>query len=156
MSNVVLKQDAAELRPQDLAVLAQPVAPVPAEANDNPPSEARQQPEPRTFELPPAVWALMVACYALFLLALLGATGGAHAALAIAVSATYVAMFFGTARVIMRQAQPQPSSPIQRADSVLNTAYGPLARGEVYCQVLIVPAAVAFFGAAIALIVAFV
>ena len=124
------------------------------EANDNEVVAAPQQPEARMFELPANVWRAMIACYAVFLLALLGATGGAHAAFAIFISAVYVAMFFGTARTMLRQSPPQPSSALERRGAVLQTAYGPLARNEVYGQVLIVPAAVAFFGIGIAVIAA--
>jgi hypothetical protein len=124
------------------------------EANDNETIAAPQQPEARMFELPSNIWRAMIACYAIFLIALLGATGGAHAGFAIAISAIYVAMFFGTARVMLRQSSPQPRSALERRGAVLQTAYGPLARAEVYGQVLIVPAAVAFFGVGIAVIAA--
>lgn len=119
------------------------------EANDNVRFLA---PESRLFELPSAVWITMIGSYVVFLLALLGATGGASAAFAIAISATYVAMFFGTARALLRQAPAQADSPLQRSGAVLQTAFGPLSRREVYGQVLIVPVAVAFFGIAIAII----
>lgn len=122
------------------------------EANDNEIVLAPQQPEPRMFEMPAVIWRAMVACYAVFLLALLGATGGAHATFAIVISAIYVTMFFGTARVMLREARPQPRSPLDRRGAVLQTIYGPLTRREVYGQVLIVPAAIAFFGIAIAVL----
>lgn len=128
------------------------LVPLPAlEANDNEASTP-QQPESRMFELPASVWGAMIVCYAIFLTALLGATGGPHAAFAIAISVIYVTMFFGTASVMLRQAPPQPRSALDRPGAVLQTACGPLARGEVYGQVLIVPAAVAFFGIAISII----
>ena len=126
------------------------------EANDNGAPVTKQQPEIRMFELPALVWRIMVACYATFLLALLGATGGSHAFFAITISAVYVAMFFGTARVMLKQALPQPRSPLDRRVAALQTAYGPLPRGEVYGQVLIVPAAVAVFGIAISIVAALV
>ena len=122
------------------------------EANDNEAVVAPQQPEARMFELPANIWQAMIGCYAVFLLALLGATGGAHAGFAIAIAAIYVAMFFGTARTVLRQSPAQPRSALERRGAVLQTAYGPLARNEVYGQVLIVPAAVAIFGIAIAVI----
>lgn len=122
------------------------------EANDNAAPAALQQPEPRLFELPAGVWRGMIACYTIFLLALLGATGGARAAFAIAISAIFVTMFFGTARAMLKHAPPQPRSALDRPGSVLQTAGGPLARNEVYGQVLIVPAVVAFFGVAISVI----
>jgi hypothetical protein len=120
------------------------------EANDNETNAPPQQPEPRMFEMPAAVWRAMITCYTIFLLALLGATGGAHAAFAIAISAVYVTMFFGTARAMLRQSAPQPRCALERPGAALQTAFGPLTRGEVYAQVLIVPAAVAAFGIAIA------
>ncbi|NTZ42647.1 hypothetical protein G7A66_06015 [Altererythrobacter sp. SALINAS58] len=122
------------------------------EANDNEAFAASQQPEARLFELPSSIWLAMVACYAIFLVALLGATGGAHATFAIAIAGVYVAMFFGTARVMLRTAPPQPSTRLNRPGAVLETAFGPLARAEVYAQALIVPAGVAFFGVAVAIV----
>lgn len=153
MPDAVLRtQAAAPLRePRDaLPDVLVPIAGL--EANDNSALAAPQQPESRMFELPATVWGAMIACYATFLLALLGATGGTHAAFAIAISAVYVTMFFGTARVMLKHAPSQPRSPLDRRDAVLQTAYGPLSRGEVCGQVLIVPAAVAFFGIAISVI----
>lgn len=125
---------------------------VPVEVNDNEIVVAPREGERRTFELPASVWRVMVASYGVFLAALLGATGGAHAGFAIAISAVYVIVFFGTAHAISRQTPPQPRSPIERAGSVLQTIYGPMVRREVFGQVLIVPIAVAFFGVAIAVI----
>lgn len=135
-----------DLRPKAL------VSVVPFEANDNETHLIRLRSEARTFELPTAVWGLMIGSYAIFLLALLGATGGAHAAFAIIISAVYVTMFFGTARVMLRQSPPQVRSALNHAGSVLQTAYGPLPRGAVFGQVLIVPAVVAFFGIGICII----
>ena len=124
------------------------------ESNDNEAVAVPQQPETRMFELPANIWRAMIACYAVFLVALLVATSGAHAGFAIVIAALYVAMFFGAARVMLRQAPPQPRSPLECWGAVLQTAYGPLKRAEVYGQVLIVPAAVAFFGIGIAVIAA--
>jgi hypothetical protein len=59
-------------------------------------------------------------------------------------------MFFGTARAMLRQSAPQPRCEFERSGAALQTAFGPLTRGEVYAQVLIVPGAVAAFGIAIA------
>ncbi|GGD55533.1 hypothetical protein GRI62_03340 [Erythrobacter arachoides] len=121
-------------------------------ANDNETVSAPQQPEARMFELPAAVWRAMIACYGVFLLALLGATGGAQATFAVVIATVYVAMFFGTVRVLLSQSPPQARSVLDRQGAVLQTAFGPLARGEVYAQALIIPAAVAFLGIAIAII----
>lgn len=153
MPDAVLRTQAAAPLPEARDVQPDVLVPIAGlEANDNSTLAARQQPESRMFELPTTVWGAMFACYAIFLLALLSATGGAHAAFAIVISAVYVTMFFGTARVMLKHASPQPRGPLDRRGAVLQTAYGPLARSEVYGQVLIVPASVAFFGVAISAI----
>ena len=124
----------------------------PSEANDNETICTPREGERRTFELPAGVWKAMVGCYALFLLALLGATGDARASFAIAISALYVAMFFGTARMILRQSPAQPPSPLGRQGGVLHTICGPLGIREVYGQMLVVPAAITLFAVAILII----
>lgn len=150
-------QASAPSLPQHLdPLLDLPSVDVPVEVNDNEVVVGPREGERRTFELPASVWKMMVASYGIFLAALLGATGGAHAGFAIAISTIYVIMFFGTAYVISRQAPPQPSSPLERSGSVLQTVYGPMERSAVFGQVLIVPMAVAFFGIAIAIIRAFI
>ncbi len=126
------------------------------EANDNCRPALRQQPETRMFELPAFLWVMTAACYAVFLLALLGATGGARAAFAIAISALFVTMFFGTATVMLEQAGSQPQSPLSGPGKALQTANGPLSRSEVCGQVLVVPVAVATFGIVISIISAIV
>ncbi len=133
-------------------VLAEPLFPLPL--NDNETTLAPLEGERLMFELPTGVWRVMFACYAVFLIALLAATGGARAGFAIAVSAIYVTMFFGTAKVMLGQGPKQPGSPLNNSGGRLQTIYGPLARSEVFGQVLIVPAAVAFFGIAVAVVIA--
>lgn len=110
--------------------------------------------ERRTFELPALVWQIMTACYAVFLIALLASTGGGRAGFAIAVSAIYIAMFFGTARMITRQGPQQDPAPVRNPGTHLQTAFGPMSRGAVFGQILIVPLAVAIFGIAMAVIIA--
>ncbi len=122
--------------------------------NDNQTTIAPQEGERVTFELPAGVWRVMIACYAVFLIVLLAATGGARAGFAITVSAIYVTMFFGTAKAMLGQGPKQPGSPLNNSGGRLQTIYGPLARIEVFGQVLIVPAAVALFGIAVAIIIA--
>ena len=103
MPDTVLRTKSAVQPPEALDALPDVLVPLPAlEANDNEALRQAQQPESRMFELPASAWRAMIACYAIFLIALLGATGGAHAAFAIAISAIYVTMFFGTARVMLR------------------------------------------------------
>lgn len=139
--------------PQYLDPLAElPATDIPNEVNDNEVVLASREGERRTFELPASVWKMMIASYAIFLAALLGATGGGHAGFAIAISAIYVVMFFGTGRAILRQAPSQPRCALQRPGSVLQTLYGPLERREVFGQVLVVPIAIASFGVAIAVL----
>jgi len=127
----------------------------PLPLNDNETTIAPQEGERLMFELPRGVWRVMFACYAVFLIALLAATSGAHTGFAIAVSAIYVTMFFGTANVMLGQGPKQPASPLNNSGGRLQTIYGPLARSEVFGQVLIVPAAVAFFGIAVAVLIVF-
>jgi hypothetical protein len=122
------------------------------EANDNEATADWRGGERIGFQVPPAIWGAMVACYAVFLAALLAATGGAHAAFAIAVSAIYVAMFFGVSRVLLRQGPEQPRSPLARSGGMLQTHYGPLGRREVIVQMLVVPMLIAFFGLAVLVI----
>lgn len=110
--------------------------------------------ERRTFELPASVWQIMTACYAVFLIALLASTGGGRAGFAIAISAIYIAMFFGTARTITRQGPKQEPAPVRNPGTHLQTAFGPMSRGAVFGQILIVPLAVAIFGIAMAVIIA--
>ncbi|MGY6637274.1 MAG: hypothetical protein ACXIUO_09065 [Erythrobacter sp.] len=109
--------------------------------------------ERRTFELPASIWQIMTACYAVFLIALLASTGGGRAGFAIAVSAIYIAMFFGTAQMITRQGPQQEPAPVRNPRTHLQTAFGPMSRGAVFGQILIVPLAVAVFGISIAIII---
>lgn len=124
----------------------------PAQTDDS--AAAERVGERRTFELPASVWQIMTACYAVFLIALLASTGGGRAGFAIAVSAIYIAMFFGTARMITRQGPQQDLAPVRNPGTCLQTAFGPMSRGAVFGQILIVPLAVALFGIAIAMIIA--
>lgn len=120
--------------------------------NDNHIAPALRTAEPRGFEIPARIWWTMVACYGVLLAALLAATGGAFATFMIVISAGYVAMYFGTARVMVRQSLPQPRSPLDRTGGKLQTLYGLLSETEVVAQMLTVPATVAFFGIAVLVI----
>lgn len=124
----------------------------PAEDNDNDVVVRPRVGERTTFEMPRAMWAGMVACYALFLVTLLAATGGGRAAFVIAVSAVYVAVFFGTAKIGLRQQPQQAPSPLVKAGGKLQTIYGPLGLKEVAVQMLVVPGAVVLFGLSILVI----
>jgi hypothetical protein len=122
------------------------------EDNDNERAAPPRVGERIGFEVPPAIWGAMIACYATFLAVLLAATGGGYAAFSIAISAIYVAMFFGTSKVLLQQGPAQPRSPLASYGGKLATLYGPLGRGEVVAQMLVVPAAIALFGVAILII----
>lgn len=156
MPKTLLQAPAAAPLCDELTVLADTVPFVRVEANDNEAAAPPRQPESRTFELPADIWAAMVACYGVFLLALLGATGGARVVLAFVVAGVYVGMFFGTARVMTRQGPAQADSPLDRAGGMLQTAYGPVSRADAYGQVLLVPVTVALFAIAVSLISAIV
>lgn len=154
MSDAALRTPALETQPEireDITALS-----FPNEANDNEKLSLRQQPEALLFELPRSIWIAMIGSYAVFLAALLGATGGSRAAFAIVIAVVYVAMFFGVARVMLGQSNPQPASPLGRSGGTLQTLFGPLGRLEVYTQVLIVPVVVAAFGIGISVIAALV
>ena len=113
------------------------------------------QPEQRGFELPARIWQTMIGCYGVFFLAMataLGASG--KAMLSMVVAAVYVVVFFGTARIVIRQNPAREPSPLD-STGVLATWCGPMDRKAVYGQILVVPLAVALFGiAACAIIIA--
>ena len=113
-------------------------------------------PEHSDLEFPRWIWAVMLGGYGTFLGGLLGATaGGGRAEFAIAVSAIYVAMFFGTARVLAN-VDGRRVGAFNRTGGKLNTWTGPMGTGSVAGQVLVLPVLLGFFGVAIAIISAFV
>ncbi|WP_305095841.1 hypothetical protein [Croceibacterium aestuarii] len=140
-----------EIAPPAPAALKE-LLPAPRLAVDNDNDVSPRVGERTGFEIPVWIWGAMVGCYAAFLVLLLAATGGARAGFAIAVSAAYVAMFFGTTRVMLRQAPLQPRSPLSRSGGKLATLYGPLSRGAVVAQMLVVPGAIVLFGTAVLII----
>ena len=113
----------------------------------------KAQPEARGFELPARIWLTMIACYGIFLASMIAALGSSgKAMLSIAVSVTYVAVFFAVGRAIVAQNPDRASSPLDRNGSLI-TLFGPMDRKAVYGQIIIVPAAVAFFGLSVSMIV---
>ncbi len=115
--------------------------------------DAPREGERRGFQIPASFWWVMVGCYAVFIAALLAATGSsAHAVFMIVISTVYVVMFFGATRLLTREGPAQPRSPLARPGGSLPTLYGLLRRREVAAQMLVVPLAIAFFGVAILLI----
>jgi hypothetical protein len=97
------------------------------------------------FEIPQRIWSAMLACYGVFFVAIFAATGqGGHAQMAIVISLLYTAVYFGVARILAKQAGPQPSSSLDRA-GILQTFYGPMTEKAVAAQMLIVPFGLALF-----------
>jgi hypothetical protein len=137
-------------RTDALTELLPPV--VPAEHNDNEAAAELPGGEQRGFEVPTRLWVGMVGCYAVFLSALLFATGGGESTLNIAVSAFYMVMFFGLVKLLVRHGPKQGRSPLDGPSRTLQTLYGPLGEREVAAQMLVVPLCVAFFGVAILVI----
>ncbi len=124
----------------------------PAEVNDNEGAVELLAGEQRHFEVPPRLWIAMAAFYGVFLAAMFAAIGGGYATLVLVVSLFLVAMFFGTAKVMLDQGPAQPRSPLDGPERSLATLSGALREHEVAAQMLIVPACVAFFGIVVFLI----
>ena len=111
------------------------------------------QPEAHGFELPGRIWLWMISCYALFLASMIAALGSSgKAMLSIAVSIVYIVVFFAVARIVIAQNPDHAVSPLDR-NGFLMTHFGPMDRKAVYGQILVVPAAIAFFGVAISVII---
>jgi hypothetical protein len=133
--------------------LADVLPPVrPAEHNDNEATTELLAGEQRGFEVPPRLWIGMVACYGVFISALLFATGGGESTLNILISAFYMVMFFGLVKLLVQHGPQQARSPLDGSSRILQTLYGPLKEREVAAQMLVVPLCVAFFGVAILVI----
>jgi hypothetical protein len=115
----------------------------------------RERPAPVVqpgFQLPTSIWLLMVGCYVVFFggMTVLVADSG-FALFMVAISILYAMVFFGTGTILANMSGVDTSSPLDRGEA-LPTWCGPMSRGAVYGQVLIVPAGIALFGVAIALI----
>lgn len=119
-------------------------------------AEPRQEP-PRSivqpgFQLPTPIWMSMIGCYAIFLGAMAALVAGSGFALfMVAISIFYVIVFFTGSTILANLPGVRGTSPLDRGEA-LPTWCGPMSRGSVYGQVLIVPAGIAFFGVAVALI----
>jgi hypothetical protein len=116
-----------------------------------------RQEQPRSivqpgFQLPISIWMSMIGCYAIFLGAMAALVAGSGFALfMVAISILYVVVFFTGSAILANLSGVRGLSPLDRGES-LQTWCGPMSRSSVYGQVLIVPAGVAFFGVAVALI----
>lgn len=137
-------------RPLPPTVVAEPAPELPAGVgndNDNEAAAPAREGERRWFEFPRSIWRTMLACYGVFLAALVAATArGVNARLMAVISAVYMTVLFGSVYVMMRQPNPQPASPLERPGGVLQTADGPLTFNEVAAQVLTVPIAFVVLG----------
>ena len=104
------------------------------------------------FQLPATVWKLMIGCYIIFfggMAALVAGSG--YALFMVAISCLYALIFFVTSAVLANLSGNHDTSPLHRGKA-LPTWCGPMDRNAVYGQVLVVPAGIALFGAAVALI----
>lgn len=109
-------------------------------------------PEHSDFEFPRWVWAVMLGGYGTFLGGLLAATAGnGRAEFAIAISAIYVAMFFGTA-CVLANIDGRRVGAFNRSGGKLQTLTSPMDTRSVAGQVLVLPVLLGFFGVAIAVI----
>jgi hypothetical protein len=105
------------------------------------------------FQLPAAIWLLMLACYAIFFGCMASlAAGSGFALFMVAISTLYAVMFFGTGTILANLPGGAGKNSPLRTGKALPTWCGPMSRGAVYGQVLIVPAGIAIFGMAVALI----
>ena len=125
---------------------------LPAEHNDNEATTELLRGEQRYFEIPGRLWTWMIAFYGIFFAAMFAAIGGGYGTFVLVVSVFFVAMFFGTTRVMLKQGPDQPRSSIDGPDRALSTLNGPLKSHEVALQMLIVPACAAFLGVAVLVI----
>ena len=115
----------------------------------------KESPEPIVqpgFQLPTSIWALMIGCYVLFFAGMIAlVAGNGFSLFMLAISAFYLVMFFTTGSILANLSGTPGGSPLDRGEA-LPTWCGPMKRGSVYGQVLIVPAGIAFFGVAVAVI----
>ena len=133
--------DARIVTADELATLVAPAPPLPEHSD---------------FEFPRWIWAVMLGGYGTFLGGLLGATAGnGRAEFAILISAVYIAMFFGTAKVLAN-VDGRRVGAFNRSGGKLGTWTGPMDIGSVAGQVLVLPVLLGFFGVAIAVISAIV
>lgn len=117
------------------------------------PEIAPVQPENVDLEMPSWIWGTMALCYGLFFGGLFAASGhDGQAIFAILISLGYAAMYFGTAALLFGMNPPRQPSAFMRGLLPLQTWTGPMETGAVAAQVLTVPACLAFFGIAAAVI----
>jgi len=124
---------------------------------DEAPLAASSKVDPRPivqpgFQLPGSVWKLMGACYVIFFAAMAGLSADSGMAMfMVVISVLYTLMYFVTGGVLAALAGPQDRSPLDEGKP-LPTWAGPMSRGAVFGQVVIVPVGIALFGVAVMLI----
>jgi len=107
------------------------------------------------FQLPTSIWALMIGCYVLFFAGMIAlVAGNGFSLFMLAISIFYLVVFFSTGSILANLSGTPGGSPLDRGEA-LPTWCGPMTRGSVYGQVLIVPGGIALFGIAVAVIGAF-
>ena len=119
-----------------------------------PPLKAR--PAPRSFELHPAIFRLMGACYAWFLGMMAVAFGdGEGMSIVLVACLVYGAMYFGVPVVLERMKSGDIKRRLSWAAFMqrgIRTASGHMSGGAVVGQVLVVPACIAFFATVVVII----
>lgn len=114
---------------------------------------AAVQPETVDLEVPGWIWGTMALCYGLFFGGLFAASGhDGEAIFAIVISMGYAAMYFGTASLLFGMNPARQPSAFMRGLAPLQTWTGPMDTAAVAAQILTVPACLAFFGLAAAVI----
>ncbi|MBS0476902.1 MAG: hypothetical protein JSR28_17365 [Proteobacteria bacterium] len=107
--------------------------------------------------LPSWIWSAMIAEYAVFFTGLMFAVGRDREAIfMLVISICFAVMFFGTASALFAQKPVERPSAFERGSGDLQTWTGPMSRGAVAAQILVVPGCLAFFGLAMIVIRAFV
>jgi hypothetical protein len=111
------------------------------------------QPETVDLEIPGWIWGTMALCYGLFFGGLFAASGhDGEAIFAIVISLGYAVMYFGTASILFGMNPPRQPSAFMRGLAPLQTWTGEMDTTAVAAQILTVPACLAFFGIAAAII----
>ena len=104
------------------------------------------------FQLPTSIWTLMVGCYVVFFAGMTALVAGSGFALfMVAISIFYAVIFFSMSTILANLPGTRSRSPLDEGKA-LPTWCGPMDRGAVYGQVLIVPGGIALFAVAVALI----
>lgn len=105
------------------------------------------------FDQPQWMWGLMFACYGIFFLSIILATGrDTEAIFVIIISILYALFYFSVAGVLGALQNTGKASPLECGTGEMETWTGTMSRSAVAAQILGVPAALAFFGIMFAII----